>query len=214
MLIALGLLLSFTTLMLALVALALLIWRLRAGPVSRAELLRWAGLAATVAGTVLLALGAVWLLSGYNSLAAFFVGMANNKLDVGGRVSPLGLSSYLLFLAVNAVAYGCFLGPWPLHRLLVGARRGVGQIVAGSPRPADAIWAGMAALLGGMLLSGLFYREVERIWLFSHILLAAALADGIMRETDRRSQIALAALMIAGLFAHSLIFRAVLRVSW
>jgi hypothetical protein len=72
----------------------------------------------------------------------------------------------------------------------------------------------MTALLGGMLLSGLFYREVERIWLFSHILIAAALADGIMQETDRRSQITLSGLIILGLFIHSLIFRAVLRVSW
>nr|WP_255603377.1 glycosyltransferase family 39 protein [Oscillochloris sp. ZM17-4] len=214
LLIALGLLLSFTTLMLGLVALTLAVWRLRAGPVGRADLLRWAGLAATVAGAALLALGAVWLLSGYSSLAAFLMGVANNKIDVGERVSPLGLSSYLFFLAVNAVAYGCFLGPWLLHRLIVGARRGVGQIVAGSPRPADAVWAGAAALIGGMLLSGLFYREVERIWLFSHILLATALADGIMRETSRRSQIALAALILVGLFAHSLIFRAALRVSW
>ena len=211
---ALGLLLSFTTLMLAFVALALAAWRLRSGPLRRTDLLRWAGAAVAVAGTVLLALGAIWLASGYNSVTAFFVGMANNRIDVGKRISPIGLSSYLLFLAVNAVAYGCFLGPWPLHRLISGARRQVGQIAAGSARPADALWAGMAALLGGMLLSGLFYREVERIWLFGNILVAAALADGIMQERDRRSQLALSGLMILGLFIHSLIFRAVLRVSW
>lgn len=212
--IALGLLLSFTTLMLVFVVIALAAWRLRVGPLRRADLLRWAGLGATVAGTVLLALGAVWLASGYNSVAALLVGMANNRVDVGKRISPIGLSSYLFFLAVNAVAYGSFLGPWPLHRLILGARQRLGQIVAGQARPAAALWAGATALLGGMLLSGLFYREVERIWLFGNILIAAALADGIMQETDRRSQLALSGLMIVGLFIHSLIFRAALRVSW
>jgi hypothetical protein len=212
--IALGLLLSFTTLMLSLVVAALVAWRVLAGPVRHADILRWAGLGATLACTVLLVLGAIWLASGYNSVAAFLVGTANNGLDVGGRVSPLGLSSYLFFLAVNAVAYGCFLGPWPLHRLIVGARQAAGRAVAGTLRPADALLAGLISLLGGMLFSGLFYREIERIWLFSHILIAAALADGIMQETDRRSQLALSSLMIIGLFMHSLIFRAVLRVSW
>jgi hypothetical protein len=211
---ALGLLLSFTTLMLALVVFALVAWRLHAAPLRRADVLRWAGLGATVACTVLVVLGAVWLVSGYNSVAAFFIGMANNRIDVGARVSPLGLSSYLFFLAVNAVAYGCFLGPWPLHRLIIGARESACRATAGTLRPADALWAGLTCLMGGMLLSGLFYREVERIWLFSHILIAAALADGIMQETDRRSQLALSGLMILGLFIHSLIFRAAMHVSW
>jgi hypothetical protein len=141
--------------------------------------------------------------------------MANNRVDIGRRISPIGLSSYLFFLAVNAVAYGCFLGPWPLHRLIIGARQSAGRAAAGTLHAADAIGAGAASLLGGMLLSGLFYREVERIWLFCNILIAAALADGIMQELeDRRSQLTLSGLMILGLFIHSLIFRAVLRVSW
>jgi hypothetical protein len=72
----------------------------------------------------------------------------------------------------------------------------------------------MSALLLGMLLSGQFYREIERIWLFSHILIAAVLADGIMEQDSRRKQLALAALILGTLFVHSVIFRATLRVSW
>ena len=210
--IALGLLFSFTTLMLALVVAALVARRLALGPRRPGDALRWAAIGGVLAGAVLLPLGALWLATGYNSLAAFFSGVANNRLDVAARVSPLGLSSYLFFLAVNSVAYAWFLGPWLVYRL---GRDGLAQIArtrAGVARPADALGLGLLALLLGMLFSGLFYREIERVWLFSHILIAATLADGIMEQYDRRGS--LAALVLLSLFAHSVIFRAALRVSW
>jgi uncharacterized membrane protein (DUF485 family) len=212
--IALGLLFSFTTLMLALVVLALLARRLAVGPRRREDALRWAAAGGAIAGTVLLLLGVLWAATGYNSVAAFFMGVANNRLDVGARVSPLGLSSYLFFLAVNAVAFGWYLGPWVIYRLGKGAGSQIARSAAGVDRPADALGAGMAGMLLGMLFSGLFYREIERVWLFSHILIAAALADGIMQSDNRRGRVVLAALMLTALFVHSVIFRAALRVSW
>ncbi|MCS6879779.1 MAG: glycosyltransferase family 39 protein [Oscillochloridaceae bacterium] len=210
--IALGLLFSFTTLMLALVVAALVARRLALGPRRLADALRWAAIGAALAGAVLLPLGALWLATGYNSLAAFFSGVANNRLDVEARVSPLGLSSYLFFLAVNTVAYAWFLGPWLIYRLGRDGLAQMARICAGIGRPADALGLGLMALLLGMLFSGLFYREIERVWLFSHILIAATLADGIMEQYDRRGN--LAALILLSLFAHSVIFRSALRVSW
>lgn len=212
--IALGLLFSFTTLMLALVVLALVARRLAIGPRRREDALRWAAIGGVIAGTVLLILGAFWAATGYNSVAAFFTGVANNRLDVGARVSPLGLSSYLFFLAVNAVAFGWYLGPWVIYRLGRSSGAQIARSAAGVDRPADALGVGLAGLLLGMLFSGLFYREIERVWLFSHILIATALADGIMHNDDRRGRVVLAALMLVALFVHSVIFRAALRVSW
>jgi hypothetical protein len=212
--IALGLLLSFTTLMLALVVLGLAARRAAVGPRRPADVLRWAAAGGVIAGTVLLLLGGLHLATGYNSVAGFFTGVANNRLDVGARVSPLGLSSYLFFLAVNAVAYGWYLGPWAIYRLGHSTGAAIGRAAAGENRPADAIGVGLAALLLGMLFSGLFYREIERVWLFSHVLIAAALAGGIMERPDRRSRITLATLMLTVLFVHSVVFRAALRVSW
>lgn len=210
--IALGMLFSFTTLMLALVVLALVARRLALGPRRLNDALRWAAIGGVLAGAVLLPPGALWLATGYNSLAAFFSGVANNRLDVAARVSPLGLSSYLFFLAVNSVAYAWFLGPWLIYRLGRHGQACIARTRAGVARPADALGIGLLALLLGMLFSGLFYREIERVWLFSHILIAAALADGIMEQYDRRGS--LAALVLLSLFAHSVIFRAALRVSW
>jgi hypothetical protein len=162
---------------------------------------------------VLLLLGLLWVATGYNSVAAFFAGVAGNRVDVSERVSPLGLSSYLFFFAVNAVAYGCFLGPWVVYRLGVSGREQIARALRGPDLPADSLGAGMAALLVGMLCSGLFYREIERVWLFAHILIAAVLAGGIMQVAGR-SRIVLAALLLGSLFVHSVIFRATLRVSW
>lgn len=212
--IALGLLLSFTTLMLAFVVLALTARRVALGPRRPADVARWAVVGAVIAGGALLPLAALWAVSGYDSLAAFFSGIANNRLDVTARISPLGLASYLFFLAVNTVAYGWFLGPWLLYRLGRDARRQIARSAAGVNRPADALGVGLAALLLGMLLSGLFYREIERIWLFSHILSAALLSDGMIEEDHSHRRQILAALLLISLFVHSVIFRVALRVSW
>ncbi len=217
LLLGLGIFFSFTTLMVALVAAALLVWQLWQRPYDPAALRRWAGLATRVLATMLLVHLGLWGFTGYNSLDAFFMGMANNTVDVSNRISPLGLSSYLFFLAVNAVSYGWFLGPWPLYRLLGSANQAIARL--GNPATAaqqnNALGLGMLLLIGGMLGSGLFFREIERIWLFSHILIATTLASGIMdEERGRRTQIILAGLLLTTLFVHSLIFRSILRISW
>lgn len=212
--IALGLMFTFTTLMLALVVLALVARRIAVGPHRRADVLRWAATGSVIGGTVLLLLAALWAATGYNSLAAFFTGVANNRIDVMARISPMGLASYMFFLAVNAVAFGWFLGPWLIYRLGRSTQLQLSRARAGQDRPADSLGIGLAALLLGMLFSGLFYREIERVWLFSHILITAVLADGMMDQSDRRSRITLAAVLMTVLFVHSVIFRAALRVSW
>jgi hypothetical protein len=209
-----GLLFSFTTLMLVFVVLALVVHRLVSGPRTLADALRWLALGGIMGGTTLFVLGLVWAITGYDSVAAFFSGIANNRVDVLERVSPLGLSSYLFFLAVNAVAWGWFLGPWALYRLCVAGREAIAATAQGTGRAAAAVSFGMSALILGMLFSGLFYREIERIWLFSHVLVAPALAANLLGGASQRQRWILAGFFLAALALQSIIFRATLRVAW
>jgi hypothetical protein len=80
--IALGLFFSFTTLMLALLVLGLTARRVVIGPRGRGDLLRWIAVGGVIAGTTLLLLGGVWAATGYNSVAAFFSAMANNRVEL------------------------------------------------------------------------------------------------------------------------------------
>lgn len=212
--VAFGLFFTFTTLMLALIVLALVLYRLRVSRRPGLSFQRLVAVCAVIGGTVLLVLALLWAATGYNTLAAFFVGVANNRVDVLARVSPLGLSSYLFFLAVNAVAFCWFLGPWAGFRLVRSGGAQVARASTGVERKGDALGVGMAALIGGMLASGLFFREIERVWLFAHILIAAVLANGIMEQADRRSRVLLAAALLVALFVHGIVFRAALRVAW
>jgi hypothetical protein len=212
--IAFSLFFSFTTFMLAFVVLALVARRIALGPRRSSDVLRWAAVGGALAGTVLLLLGALWLVTGYDSIAAFFNGVANNRLDVGARISPLGLSSYLFFLAVNVVAFGWYLGPWLIYRLGVSSGQQINAVRNNDANPTNSSAIGMSALLLGMLFAGLFYREIERIWLFSHILIAGTLALGIMEAPERRNRSILATAVLVTICIHSVIFRAVLRISW
>jgi hypothetical protein len=212
--IGLGLLFSFTTLMLVFVVGALVFRRLILGPRRTQDMVRWLTLGGILGGTTLLLLLLLWLLTGYDSIAAFFSGVANNRLDVSERVSPLGLSSYLFFLAVNSVAWGWFLGPWVVYRLWQGGHQGWMRTLKGDKSLALIPGIGVATLVLGLLFSGLFYREIERIWLFSHVLVAPALAIGITERPQQRERLLLAGMLLITLCLHSIIFRATLRVSW
>jgi hypothetical protein len=212
--IGLGLLFSFTTLMLVFVVGALVLRRLVLGPRHSSVVLRWLTLGGILGGTTLLLLGSVWLITGYDSIAAFFSAVANNRLDVSERVSPLGLSSYLFFLAVNSVAWGWFLGPWALYRLWQGGCQAWALTLKGDQRLMLTPAIGVVTLVVGLLFSGLFYREIERIWLFSHALIAPVLAIGITERPQQRERLVLAGLVLITLCLHSIVFRATLRVAW
>ncbi|NTW03972.1 MAG: hypothetical protein HGA19_22310, partial [Oscillochloris sp.] len=88
---------------------------------------------------------------------------------------PPSMDYYLLFLSANSTAYLWYLSPWGLtalgSELLASLRRGWRQADAFS-----ALLVAAGACLLGMWLSGLFNREVERIWGFTYPLAATLIA--------------------------------------
>ncbi|NJM09219.1 hypothetical protein HC891_27975 [Candidatus Gracilibacteria bacterium] len=210
--VALGFMFTWGTAMLALFAAALVVgllwqnWRAWLRPL----LMR----SVVICGSVLALLALVYLVTGYDSIAGFAQGTRNNYDAVQQQLPPNGLATYLFFLAANALAYAWFLGPWPVFRLTGAGRDGLAAAVARHADKAQLLGAAYTTMVLGMLASGLFTREVERIWTFSHILVASVLANGMIQGNNRRQTATLFALMLCALFVHGLIFRATLRVSW
>ncbi|MDW8403074.1 hypothetical protein [Chloroflexus sp.] len=90
---------------------------------------------------------------------------------------PPSYDYYLRFAAANLVSYLVFVTPWALAALSALYMR------ARSERWQPA-WAALLGALGalvlGMWLSGLFNREVERIWMFTYPLVAVLVAYHIL----------------------------------
>ncbi len=96
---------------------------------------------------------------------------------------PPSYDYYLRFAAANLVSYLAFLTPWGLAALSsLFLKAGT---VGWQP-----LWAALLGALGalvlGMWLSGLFNREVERIWMFTYpfvaVLVAYQLGDGSVAQ--------------------------------
>jgi hypothetical protein len=181
--------------------------RLRAA----APVLRQGLVAAAV--IVLIYLG-VFLASGYNvaegALRATAINVEVMRSVTDRPFLPPSLAYYTLYLAANLLAFGWYLGPWGL-----AATVGAGATALGR-RPLDglaALAAGVAALVAGMALSGLFNREVERIWGFAYPLLAVLVARHALQGTPREQRWR-AGLFLSLAFAHGLAIRALLSAGW
>ncbi len=100
---------------------------------------------------------------------------------------PPSYDYYLRFAAANLVSYLAFLTPWGLAALSsLFLKAGT---VGWQPLWA-ALLGSVGALVLGMWLSGLFNREVERIWMFTYpfvaVLVAYQLGDGSVAQLRRR----------------------------
>lgn len=181
-LLALALFFTYATTQLAffgLGAAAMALWRRPSWP-SAQQIVRQGAL---TVGVIVLAYAAIFLLTGFNVLQASSAATAENARVMGRwlygqRERPLlppSMDYYLLFLSANITAYLWYLSPWGLtalgSELLASLRRGWRQADAFS---ALLVAAGVCLL--GMWLSGLFNREVERIWGFTYPLAAVLIA--------------------------------------
>jgi hypothetical protein len=219
---ALAMCFSFVTLMLGFYAGVLLVWRIfqtyraerskAATPRNPVLQPLWIALViGAIAGLLLVVLR--WLI-GFDILAALIQGAAVNYDVLHQRLPPAGPAFYLFFLAVNSVAYACYLGPWVLDRVAVDGRAGLAALKRGRATSAQALAASLAVLLLGMLFSSLFTREVERIWSFTHILVAAVVACSIIGEARDTHWLRTAGLMLGTLFLQGVFFRMVFSIYW
>jgi hypothetical protein len=172
-------------------------------------------MAAVLAGLYLL----LYFVSGFNIIAAVVQAKANNARLLGDPtdLTPtlMGLPTvehYTRYLAVNLVPFLWYLGPWGLAALVPALAAG-----ARAPRQANRI-AGLAlalaVLVAGMLLSGLFVREVERIWGFLYPLAAVVMAAHIWQGATLRVRLWQAGLWLCLFFAQSAVMRMLLNLYW
>lgn len=123
---------------------------------------------------------------------------------------PPSLAYYTLYLVANLLAFAWYLGPWGLA---AAGSAGRAALAEDSPGAFAALAVGLAALVAGMALSGLFNREVERIWGFTYPLLAVLVARHAL-QGDKRAQGWRAGLFLALLFAHGMAIRLLLNTFW
>lgn len=172
-----------------------------------------------VIATVALVYLAIYLLTGFNVIAGSIQATANNAVSMRGLDAaahagrsfvPPSIAYYVLYLSANLLPFAFYLGPWGLTAITRG-----GRDVLREPPPdlATSLTVGLCAWLGGMWLSGLFNREVERIWGFTYPLLAA-LAVVHIWQGEPRTRLWRAGFYLTLFFAHALFIRVVLNTYW
>lgn len=233
MLLALGLFFTYATTQLLFFGLAVCLLRLisSSGPLSASErgrrppwlpgtswfVLRQGAIAVAVLGGIYLL---VYVTTGFNIVAASIQAKANNArllLPDPTTADPtlLGLPTtahYVYYLAVNIVPFAWYLAPWGLAALtpIVIAGRHSWQ----SPKSIDVLAVSVVVLVMGMLFSGLFVREVERIWGFVYPLAAVLMASHIWQGETPSERLWRAGLFVTLFFAQSTIMRMLLNTYW
>jgi hypothetical protein len=161
----------------------------------------------------------LYLGTGFNIVEASMQAKANNARLLADPTDPtpelLGLPSvahYLYYLSVNIAPFLWYLAPWGLAAL-------VPVVVAGArhwkaPRSLDVLALSVVALVLGMWLSGLFVREVERIWGFVYPLAAVLMVRHIWQGDTRRERLWRAGLWLSLFFAQSAVIRMLLNTYW
>lgn len=155
------------------------------------RIIRQGAIAAGVIGLIYLL---IFLTTGFNVISASRTAtLINGEMmerfrEYGPPPTPFlppSYDYYLRFAAANLASYFVFVTPWALGALSALYLR------AGSERW-QPMWAALLGALGalvlGMWLSGLFNREVERIWMFTYPLVAVLVAQSILDSETRWHQ--------------------------
>ena len=171
-----------------------------------------------IGGYVLLYLG-----TGFNMIDAVLQGKANNArlLSADPSAAPptlMGfppLDHYVQFVGLNIVPFLWYLAPWGLAALtpiVVQAGQRLRQRV---PLCAtDSLALALLGLLLGMWLSGLFVREVERIWGFVYAPAAVLIGLHIWQGATQRVCLWRAGLWLGLFFGQAVIMRIILYTFW
>jgi hypothetical protein len=207
LLLALGLFFNFTTLTLGIFGIAVLgnlLLRNTAPP--KLHVIRQAAL---IAFGLLGFYAALYLWSGFDIVASILAGTRNNFDEVQQDLPPSGLATYLFYILVNLVPYMWYLSFWGLP---ISMRVGVSSLQRWGQAQGMTLLAGAWLIqLLGLALSGLFTREVERIWGFSYPLVAVIVAGYLL--APRRS-VWWAAVGLTQFFLLSMFFRTWLNTYW
>jgi hypothetical protein len=163
----------------------------------------------------------IFLVTGFNVVVAAQEATAENAIVVGkqlvegpsrGPFLPPSLAYYVDFLGANAAAYLWYLAPWGLAALSAAIVGGAVGRWAGLDA-LDALLIASAFCVLGMLLAGLFNREIERIWAFTYPLLAVPIARHALRG-DPATQRWRLGLILALFFAMSAVIKQLLNTAW
>ncbi len=174
---------------------------------------------ATLVGFCLLLYG----VAGFNMIDAVLAGKANNaRLLSVDPTNPdpklMGfppLDHYVYFLGVNILPFLWYLAPWGLAALTLLLLRAVQRLRRRAPlAPADTLILSLVALVMGMWLSGLFVREVERIWGFVYPPAAVLMALHVWQGETERIRLWRAGLWLGLFFAQSVVMRVLLNTYW
>jgi hypothetical protein len=215
-LIAIGLFFTFAATQLAFFGLAVVVLALLRGR-SWPFTIRQAALAAL---TLVAIYGVIYLATGFNIVESAFRATANNArlLDRDGAareieyLAPPSLQSYTFFLGVNIIPFLWYLAPWGLAAITPIMLRS--RHTWRRPTSFNALAIALAAWIGGMWLSGLFIREVERIWGFTYPLFAVLIAAHVWQGETRRERLWRAGLWITLFFAQTAVMHMLLNLYW
>ncbi len=215
-LIAIGLFFTFAATQLAFFGLAVCVLALLRGR-SWPFVIRQAALAALALLTIY---GLLYLTTGFNIVESAIRATANNARAVtrdavafeAQYLAPPSLQYYTYYLGVNIIPYLWYLAPWGLAALTPIVLRS--RTTWRRPTSFNALALALVAWVGGMWLSGLFIREVERIWGFTYPLAAVLIAAHVWQGETPRERLWRAGLWITLFFAQTAVMYMLLNLYW
>jgi hypothetical protein len=172
------------------------------------------------AGTITTIYALVWLLTGFNLPASIHAASAINStvmngVDTSDRLLsflPLSLAFYTDYLGANLLPYLWYLAPWGLTALSALLLTSISR--ERRPGMLDSATIGLAGVVAGMWLSGIFIREVERIWAFTYPLAAVLIACHVWQGPTQRVRLWRAGLFAALFIAQSVFIRVMFYTYW
>lgn len=153
--------------------------------------------------------GLLYLWSGFNIVASIFTGTRNNFDEVQQDLPPSGLATYMFYVLVNLIPFMWYLSFWGLPIMARASLQSLQRF--GRATPLELLTGALAIQILGLAFSGLFTREVERIWGFVYPLVAVVIASFLLQ---RRRTLWWAAIGLTQFFLLSAYFRTWLNTYW